>query len=166
MLREERARPRAAAPSSVSLNLYRRGRLFAPLSSDLLLFEKKAKKKKKKRTRRRRSEPAAISPEVNFLPDWRSVIVGICITRPTRSSCAPFARRTSRGNWKTRPSRRKMRKRKKKRKVTMERRVEETRRGRGRTEEECGNGPRVKSNLPHLPWAATPPASQQENLLE
>lgn len=66
--REERARPRAAAPSSVSLNLYRRRRLFAPLSSDLLLFEKKAKRKKKK-TRRRRSEPAAISPEVNFLPD-------------------------------------------------------------------------------------------------
>lgn len=27
----------------------------------------------------------------------------------------------------------------------------EARRGRGRTEEECGNGPRVKSNLPHLP---------------
>lgn len=93
--REERARPRAAAPSSVSLNLYRRGRLFAPLSSDLLLFEKNAKEKKKK-TRRRWSEPAAISPEVNFLPDWRSVIVGICIIRPARSSCASFARRTSR----------------------------------------------------------------------
>lgn len=93
--REVRARPRAAAPSSVSLNLYRQRRLFAPLSSDLLLCEKKAKKKKNDE-RRRRSEPAAISPEVNFLPDWRSVIVGICITRPAHSSCAPFARRTSR----------------------------------------------------------------------
>jgi len=55
---EERARPRAAAPSSVSLNLYRRGRLFAPLSSDLLLSsreeceeeDKEKDKKKEKRT--------------------------------------------------------------------------------------------------------------------
>lgn len=58
-------------------------------------FSSKAKRKKKK-MRRRRSEPAAISPEVNFLPDWRSVIVRICITHPAHSSRAPFARWTSR----------------------------------------------------------------------
>lgn len=55
-----------------------------------------------------------------------------------------------------------MRAREKKRKVTMRRR-EEIGGPREVAEEQkknAGNGPRVKSNLPHLLCAATPPASQ------